>query len=770
MNFFKSIISKFRILFASADRTDIVACFFSLLLAGFMMYASRLWMRLECPGLDFPVFPSKRVFCLLVFFIPSAYIICKRKVCAPGKFERVGLALFAGLTLYLVSCGSAHPWFFIFKWFDRGILPFHISSAEIAVFTSALILPAFLIFKPRKLVPVTLLLLLVIFQVYAFVSLIHSSGGAALYRDDHPSFMFRLHEFAQTYPAMTDFNPWWNAGVVNSVGSSSGIGSVAIPFYFFWKYLPVHVCYTPLVGILFIFVMPLLMLAGLRAIRASWTISLTGAIFALGASRWFFVWMLHFGTIGSSFSMAFLPLFALLAYRTCIMRKAGWGTIAGLVISGFFMAQWPPCLMMVLFFGIGWLLNIRRFRVAPHLKLLAAGVVIALLLLPNIIAVLDNRELLGFVSANQSGSNGSAVSSGLSFGQLLSVVVSTLAHRFPEVNPLVLVFGVAGAFFMPHKHLRRWFAPAIIGLLLFSAFGPLVAKRLQLERMALPAFIISVVPAAVFCGRILKSGSSWLAVPRSVVFVIMILGAASVAFLYKGYGYSPYSVMPRGIMAFAQCVRKNVPADGRLLFFERSGHAYGGGHIAYLPLLSQREMMGNDYYEFPPGMPGFSAFYPPAPWRNTAEGIASFMNLHGATHLALRNAHGRYEYIRDSGLFEEIDFRSGFKTECTAFNRVCDEAKLTTGLHLFALKDSHPGRFHEGTGTTSADCGYLRVSVTSADNRAVLRYVWSPLLTVDGGAEIYPVEVADGITFIGIKTADDKPVTIRYGGFASEDR
>lgn len=758
---FKSLALKLRHLWASAGVSDFAVSAVSLFFAGFMIYSSRLWTGFEN---TYPLLPGKRALFLLLLFVPSVIMAWKRVTSAPVRIDRIVLALVFGLSLYLLSCGAAHPWFFIFKWFGRDATSLSVSVAEMSIVAAAVIAPLLIIVKPRKLVPALLLVLLVFFQVYAFSSLLCASGGEALYRDDHPSFMFRLHEFAQTYPAMTDFNPWWNAGVVNSVGSSSGIGSVAIPFFFIWKYFPVHECYTPLVGILFTIVMPLLFLAGMRAVRASWTTSFTAAILSLGASRWFFVWMLHFGTIGSSFSMAFLPLFSLLAYRVCVMHKADWLTLASLVISGFFMAQWPPCLIMLAFFGIGWLFNMRRFRVAPNLKLLAAGIVIGLFMLPNLIAILGNSELLSFVANKQSSPDAVAAASSFpSFSKLISELAKTLAHRFPEVNPLVLVFGVAGVFFIPQKRLRRWIAPTVICLLLLSAWGPFFAKRMQLERMALPAFMLAVVPASIFVGHILKSESPWLSISRSAVFVLLILGGFSVVNVYKGKGYSPYSVMPPGIKAFAQCVHENVPEDGRLLFFKHSSHAFGGGHVAYLPLLAQREMMGSDYYEFPLGMPGYSQDYPPAPWHKTADGVADFMRLHGATHLALRDSHGRYEFIQRSGLFDEIDFRSGFNVETNASLRVCDDSRLTRGLHLFALKGASGGRFYKGAGTTQADCGYLKVSVIS-DNEAVLRYAWSPLLTVDGNAKIYPVEVAEGVLFIGIKTENSNPVTIRYGG------
>ena len=734
-------------------RRAVCALAVSLLLAGFMVYATSTWPD---KSFSFP-FWSKARWCAAVVFAAGAGVFAARarRMSRAGfrmqPREAVFAALGAGLAISLFTSAAAHPWFFLYKWFTRGAGLLPVSSATIfALLAGALALAPFARRMEDRAATRLLALLLVALQAAAFAALLRGTGFSALYRDDHPSFMFRIREFVETYPAMTDFNPWWNAGVVNAVGASSGVGAVALPFFPLWRLFPVHLVYTPLVGLLFIVVAPLLTMAGLRAARASWPASLTGAILSLGVSRAIFVWGLHFGTVGAVAAMSFLPLFALLLYRAFILRRAGWGAVAALAASAFFLAQWPPCVLMAALLLPGCLLNARRFRLRAASRILVAICAASLLLLPNIVSLLASRDLFQFVAAD-SAANARHVLPGV--GEWLRALPATFALRFPEMHPLVLFLGIGGVCFLPQRRLRLLLAPAVFGLLLLSAWGPLVAPRMQLGRMALPAALLAVIPAAILAGRALARGPAWTAYGRAVVLALLLLGGMTVVALYGGAGYAPYTSLPPEIRAFAETVRREVPQDGRLLFYGKTVHSFGGGHVAYLPILAGREMMACDYYHFPPKMVEYD--YPPKPWRKTAAGIADFMRLHGATHLATTIPH-RAAFIRESGLFTEVVALSRKKFD-------------PYHISLFALKGATGGRIHSGdatlgAGAPEAEFNHLRVH-RGADSEAVLRYNWNPNLTAGDTAELEPVEVAPGVTFIRVRfTGGDNTAVIRYGG------
>ena len=715
----------------------------SLLLAGLMIYATNVWPD---PSFSFPL-TSKALWAALFIFIGGLATIAVRVRSLPGILPRTSLresvllALCAGMSACLFSSGAAHPWFFIFQWFGGR----YSASPVFALMTVG---GAYaLLSRPldRRWTLRLLASLLIVVQLASFVVLALYTGFRAVYRDDHPSFMFRIKEFVETYPSMVVFNPWWNAGVVNAVGASSGVGSLALPFFPLWKLVPVHNSYTAVLGLVLIAFVPIFTYVAMRAIRASRSAALVGAILALGASRAFFVWGLHFGTVGAVCSMSFLPMFALLIYRIFILRRTDWPTLAGLLLSSFILAQWPPCLVMAGFLLLGCLLNVRRLRLRVFVRLACVLVILLLLLAPNIFGLLASRDLFRFVAGGSAAD--AAVKTLPTVREWLLAIPAMFSRRLPEAHPIVTFLGLGGLFILPHRRLRRLLAPAVIGLLLLASWGPLAVPRLQLERMALPAIMLAVIPAAILAGKAFDSAAPRLCAVRSGLFALLFLGGVSVAALYGGEGYAPYKSLPPVISSFAEAVRREIPSDGRLLFYGWTVHSFGGGHVAYLPILTGREMMACDYYHFPPKMVEYD--YPPQPWRKTAEGIANFMRIHGATHLATTIRH-RADFIRKSGLFTEIFFMPDGKPD------------TSYGITLFALKEATAGRVFSGDATVAADFGRLSVR-RGAESEAVLRYNWSPLLTAGDDAVLEPVEVAPGVNFIRIRFTGNDAAVIRYG-------
>ncbi len=655
--------------------------------------------------------------------------------------ETILLSLCAGMGVCLFSSGAAHPWFFIFRWFGG-------RYSTSLVFSLMTVAGAYaLLFRPldRKWTLRLLASLLIIVQLASFAALALHTGFRAVYRDDHPSFMFRIKEFVETYPSMVVFNPWWNAGVVNAVGASSGVGSLVLPFFPLWKLFPVHEIYTLVLGLVLIVFVPVFTYVSMRAIRASRSSALVGAMLSMGASRAFFVWGLHFGTVGAVCSMSFLPVFALLLYRLFVLRRTDWPTLAGLLLSSFLLAQWPPCLIMAGALLVGCLLNIRRLRLRVFVRLACVLVILLLLLAPNISSLVASRDLFRFVAG---GSAAEASAKSLpTLREWLLAIPAMFSRRLPEAHPIVTFLGLGGLFILPHRRLRRLLAPAVIGLLLLASWGPLAVPRLQLERMALPAIMLAVIPAAILAGKALDSAAPRLCAVRSGLFALLLLGGVTVAALYGGEGYAPYKSLPPVISSFAEAVRREVPSDGRLLFYGWTVHSFGGGHVAYLPILTGREMMACDYYHFPPKMVEYD--YPPQPWRKTAEGIAEFMHLHGATHLATTIRH-RADFIRKSGLFTEIFFMSDGKPD------------TSYGIALFALNNATAGRVFSGDATVAAEFGHLSVR-RGAESEAVLRYNWNPYLTAGDDAVLEPVEVAPGVNFIRVRFTGNDAAVIRYG-------
>ncbi len=654
--------------------------------------------------------------------------------------------LMAALSLFLVSGIASHPWFYFLKWMPAGYFSFlhGLSCLEITVLFAILLTP--LMFRPRRL-DGWLVALLVVAQILAAIALFKTTHGLPLYRDDHPSFLFRLHEFAHTFPRRIDYNPCWNAGVVNWTSTSSGTTGPGLLFLPFWRWMPVHRIYTPIFAILFIGVMPWLAAAAARAVRASWSAAAIAGLLALCPSRYFFLWLLHFGTIGSCFAISFFPLFAALTYRILVLRLDGWRTLLAWILSAFFLVQWPPGAIMAAFLVPGALFTIRRWRWPSIARLAIAAVILALLMLPSVLLTLtQGKELLDYVGKD------AAVADPVRaafppFGEWKKFLLDTLGKRLVEANPLLVFFGIAGAFALPWKQLRRWFSIPVLLLLLLAAWGPLIARRMQLERMALPAIQLAIVPAALWIAAALRGGRPLLAVPRALILALLVMGVANTRQLYRAKGYAPFTAMPTQISTLADWTRSNVPPDGRLMFLGKNVHTYGGGHIAYLPVLAEREMMASDYYGFPPGM--IDEKYPPRAYRaNDAMGVHCFARLHRITHVVACR----------EGYIEEFKLRQapGLFRECTGLNG--------ENLFVFEVLDTAESLFHKGTGSIRATFNRIDVEGLDGQDEVVIRYNWDDRLRVASPVEIFPVDIENGIRFIGIRPNGVNRVTIGLAG------
>ncbi|MGI6495943.1 MAG: hypothetical protein ACOX5G_07610 [Kiritimatiellia bacterium] len=656
--------------------------------------------------------------------------------------------LFMGLILFLVSSIPDHPCAYYMGWMPGDPKPFHHAwgNLERVLFLAACLTP--LTLRTRRW-GAFLVAMLLAAQVLAFAALMKTTGGLPLYRDDHPSFLFRLHEFALTFPRNIDYNPFWNAGVVNWTATSSGTTGPGLLFLPLLRWCPVHLVYTPLCGALFIVIMPWLAVASLRAIRAGWAAAAIAGLLALCTSRNFFLWAFHFGTIGACFAISFYPLFMALGYRILVLRRHGWKTLLAWTVSAFFLLQWPPCAIMAALLAPGALLTARHWRWPSVWRLAVAAAVVALLFLPTVLLLLtQGTDLLDFVGRGAVVGSKAPGATLPAFSEWIRLLIERVGRQLVEANPLLVFFGVAGACVLPWKNLRRWVALPIALLLLLSAWGSLLAPRMQLERMALPAFQLAIVPAAAWMAAALYDRRPAMAVPRALLLSLLALGIFNVRELYRARGFAPFHAQPQQITSLVDWVRGNVPEDARLLFLGKNIHGYGGGHIAYLPILAGREMMASDYYGFPPGM--IDEIYPPRPYRKQgAEGVARFARLHRVTHLVTYNPTRYVEPfgLREApGLFREIP-------------DLQDES-----LFLFEVLDPAESLFEKGTGRVQATFNRIVVDRLEGQDEVVLRYNWDPRLEVSRPAEIFPVEIEDDITFIGVRTHGAERAVIRLKG------
>jgi hypothetical protein len=229
---------------------------------------------------------------------------------------------------------------------------------------------------------------------------------------------------------------------------------------------------------------------------------------------------------------------------------------------------------------------------------------------------------------------------------------------------------------------------------------------------------------------------------------VLVLGARTVHSQYANQGFAPQRTLAGcGVEELAAWVRENVPEEGRLGFAGKVVHAYGGGNIAYLPVLTGREMMADDYYGFPRATIEYD--YPPKAVRKKGwEGWKEWSELYGITHWA-SHKDKMQRRMRESGLFESAGTFQVKEYHVEVFR--------TKGVES-------PQRLIGADGKVSAEENRIVVEfAVEAPEECRIRYNWRKGLACrTDGAEIFPAQMSDEVRFIGIRPGGNRRVEIGY--------
>ncbi|MBP7276037.1 MAG: hypothetical protein KBA51_07525 [Kiritimatiellae bacterium] len=660
------------------------------------------------------------------------------------RFWIPAITICAFLLLHFFSSAVIHRWYYFPDWFPADGNLIRWGAARMALLT-AILAPMFVIWKRHRALLLGALLLSA--QIAAAVFFLQETRGIPLYRIDHPSFMFRLHEFARTFPQLLNYMPHWNGGTLHFAGTVSGAAGPGLLLWPALRAWPAHVIYPWALVLLFVGLAPLLGAAAVRAAGGDRMSSFAGGLLALGVSQHYFLWTLHFGTIGSGFSVAWAAPVCALAFRILWMRRAGWKSVLAFAVCAFFLAQWlPHAVALALGMTLAFPFVVRRCTRRAFL-LIALGVGGALLLYSHWGWTLWSAG--GSLVDHVVQSPRETVAAGWTWSLIGSKSIAGLSHlraHLKEGHPLLLFLGIGGLAVVRSRGLRRWFGPILLVLALVTGWSAQIMPNSQLSRMSIALFHVALVPAAIFIGRILRARDERLAPVQALVAAVLILGAWNVARIYRNQSRAPYTVMEAPIAELASWIREQVPEDGRVLFAGRCVHGYGKGKVAYLPVLTGREMMATDYYGFPPGRAEYE--YPPAPYRNSDAGLLKFFEVYNVTHVISYHEQPWIEYFRGNpDAFEEV-------------HSVKSTGRLTWVVFRVRRDSS---RLSGARGRVEAD--FNRLTVTFEDtppDSVLLRYNWNPGLRASPPAVIMPREVSPGITLMELQPRGLREVTIRY--------
>jgi hypothetical protein len=667
-----------------------------------------------------------------------AYYKTGRRMERPPVRRSIPIIILAGFAvLHLFSSGVDHNWFYFMHWTPVNVDGIDWTSGMMYFLAiTALLLPLlfFRILKTRVLLLITLLFC----QIAAAGIFLYVTKGLPLYRYDHPSFMFRLHEFSRTYPQLINYVPHWNGGAISYITSVSGTTSLGVFLWPLWRFLPIHTFYTLALAFLFLVVVPLMVVLSLRLMGARWAAGLCAGILSLGVSLHFFLWLLNYGTVGSSFALCFIVPFSACLYRVIWLGKTEKWLGVLLVLSAFFLIQWPPGVIMAAPFILSVLLSYRRWTKRKIGFLVVCGL---------IVFVLYARTVWLFMSFG-SGHMDEVLATGEEAGSRFSVsrdvLVSGLEHlraHLREGHPLVVFMGLAGALVIPYRSLRRWYIPPIVVLALAAGWGPEFFPKLQISRMAVPLLFTGVVPAGIACDRLFKCCRRRFAWLQAMVMAVIMLGAVNVVRLYANENPRTHyvTISPR-VERIVEWIRTHTPRDGRVLFAGPAIHAYGGGQVAYMALLADREMFACDYYSFPPDTTEYRM--PPKRFQHTPEDTFEYMKMFNVTHVITYRSKWVRRFRRRADLYRE---REHFRD-----------------MVMFEVLRDSTGMFYKGAGTVEADFNRLSVTLDEAQADVVLCYKWIDGFTVSPPVEIYPYEGIHGERLLGIRPNGEMRMTLRF--------
>lgn len=641
------------------------------------------------------------------------------------------------MVLALFSSWVEHRWFFFLRWTRPtflNIAPLN-TILMIFVFLTAFLTP--ILWKRPRWTTALLGAALLITVLWSLRTLYNHTGWELMIRDDHPSFAFRIWKFSETFPRLQSYSPYWNGGEVQAYALSSGAVGPGLFLYPFLRVFPMERVYTPGIAMLYLFGLPLLGILSARLIGLGRTGGFAAGLMALCISQFYYLWLLTYGTVGANMAAAFVMPVAACCYRIFFMDRRSWGTGAVLIFSSVFLIMWPPGLLIGAIIALG-ILAAPRYWTWPKWRFLlvcAAGVV---LIQFRYYLVVMGSDVFGLIEVDRPET---AAHARVAWGEIARQAGNWLQAHFLQANPLLLFLGIGGVFVSPRRRIRRFFMPVLIGFGCLTGFGPVLVDILQLERSMIPMLFVAVLPASVAVSHLLRTRSPWTALPRAALVALLILTGWNIQRLWNNESLARYQVASPEYNEMVDFIRREVPPGTRLLFVGRTVHSYGGGHVAFLPTLTGREMMACDYYHFDPRQIEYD--YPPRPWRDSIEAMHEFFRLYNVSMVTSRQDGYKALFRNHPEYFEE---RASFRNDRVVF---------------FRVRNATESSFIKGRGEVVAHFNRIEVQLDS-DEDSVIAYNWADGLRSAPPALLFPYEAEPGITLIGIRPDGRTNITIRH--------
>ena len=163
-------------------------------------------------------------------------LVADKKQSGPGKHTRRANPAGDGrrTALYLVSSATRDPFFFLLGWLDPDQRAWGSLACRWALCSAFFALIAW---KSPRFVRLFAFALPFVMIAASAVAFARETGLSPLYRDDHPSFLFRIWIFSESFPQLIYYNPLWNGGKIATyvvASGATGPGLLFLPFLWIW--------------------------------------------------------------------------------------------------------------------------------------------------------------------------------------------------------------------------------------------------------------------------------------------------------------------------------------------------------------------------------------------------------------------------------------------------------------------------------------------------------------------------------------------------------
>ncbi len=569
---------------------------------------------------------------------------------------------------------------------------------------------------------------------------------------DHPAFLFRLREFFSLFPrALGGYNPYWNAGTEHFIGVTSGSHNFGLLISPLAMFFPLESVYSPALLFWMSIGFPWLTVCAFRRAGMRWCGALAGGLAMIAFTRAEFLFFWQSGNIGGMVTAGLSPILVAIGYRVAIQRRGTWPDVAALAICAWLVCIWTPGVFTCAGLSIGWLLSKRRWSRRSNLQLVIAGSIALVLLAPWFwVTLFPSRGIVSYVSTTHR--EPLRIMAHAGFGQTW--------RRFQEWHPLLLAFGTWGCIAGCPRNIRKWCLP-VFALLTSIVLSIGLKRQSQMDRVAIQLATVLAFPAAILAGRIFahpcvsmqngtrgKSATVFGAIAARGIALSSLFAGAFVAHAHFANS-AGFKLWPANdaIIGYAGFIRNIVPTGARFGFTGITDCKFEWGKPTYLPILSKREMMSDDYYGYPKGLTERN--YPPRAYRDSLDKYLFFSDAYAITHWAVTDSKTKSFFDSHPEHFKEIDYR------------------MLQSTHVYTyeiLRDAPPKRCYHGDAEVEARENALMVfPAEPTTEEIVLRYNWRPGLKCHTpGAEISPFPVDGNLVFVSVKPNGNKRVEIGY--------